>query len=640
MLLAALLVALQDPAPAAVAPRALGWDDFPVFVWRETYAGRPLPEELAEPFGGVILMREEGSLWARRRRLAYLVWNVAGRDALHLDADEAWEKRVEDWIRTQDPKLLVREPCLNDPATVAKLHATLGATIAKHGEHPGLGFVLGDEVSLTPNGDPFDLCRCGLCEAKWQEYARKQGLPECAPLTDEVRLGLLEDDFSKVGPWLARRRFDQEQVLAVLQGLIAADTVSSPSCTLPGPYLGLLGCSGQTAFGGVALERVMGQLGLIECYPLGDARELVATFPGVWRHALDFSSGPDLQPHSLTTLFLRDESASGLAWQVFDTWIRGGIGIVLWSDAELATLPDAARLRLSEAITTVREIEWHFPDNAEPHPLRFSTRSDTVAVVRDADSTALSFLRDARLDGPTWPRRKASYQRTHGRLERKVDAWLRLLEDCGFHPGSIPLASVGAGCERAFGLLVLPEVLVIGDDDVDRLAAYVDAGGTLVIDGTLAWVTREGLPHSSGEVRERLARSHPERVLEAPGSIADYCLVRLDRERAEAARRFVRELPMFRHPFWEPHAGFPRLSGAAADVPWYTVVFQEYPDEIGLALLPNLATREERQRALRDLPLEGITAPDGFTLQWIHPPEGKTLRAGDAAVLRSYKMSR
>jgi hypothetical protein len=45
--------------------------------------------------------------------------------------------------------------------TIAELHATLETTLKKHGEHPGLGFVLGDEVSLTPNGDPFDLCRCG-----------------------------------------------------------------------------------------------------------------------------------------------------------------------------------------------------------------------------------------------------------------------------------------------------------------------------------------------------------------------------------------------------------------------------------------------------------------------------------------------
>src|SRR5262245_24709500 len=203
MALAALLLAVQTPAPLAPQPTALGWDDFPVFVWRETYAGKPLPEELVAPFGGVILMRDEDSGWARERGLAYLVWNVAGRDALHLDADEKWNERVEQWIRTHDEKLLVREPCLNDPKTIAQMYAMLDASLAKHGTHPGLGFVLGDEVGLTPNGDPFDLCRCEFCAAKWKDYARSWGLTERPPLTDEVRQALLDDDFSTLGAWLA-----------------------------------------------------------------------------------------------------------------------------------------------------------------------------------------------------------------------------------------------------------------------------------------------------------------------------------------------------------------------------------------------------------------------------------------------------
>jgi hypothetical protein len=90
---------LQESAPKADPPRAPSWDDFPVFVWREKYAGKPLPDELVSPFGGVILMRDEDSSWARERGLAYLVWNVAGRNALHLDADEAWRARVEQWIQ-------------------------------------------------------------------------------------------------------------------------------------------------------------------------------------------------------------------------------------------------------------------------------------------------------------------------------------------------------------------------------------------------------------------------------------------------------------------------------------------------------------------------------------------------------------
>src|SRR6185436_11851264 len=106
-----------------------------------------------------------------------------------------------------------------DPKTIAELHATLATTLKKHGEHPGLGFVLGDEVSLTPNGDPFDLCRCGRCEERWAEYARAHGLSGRAPLTDEVRVSLADGDFTSLAAWLARRRFDRALVRERLEEL-------------------------------------------------------------------------------------------------------------------------------------------------------------------------------------------------------------------------------------------------------------------------------------------------------------------------------------------------------------------------------------------------------------------------------------
>src|SRR5262249_44173362 len=157
-----------------------------------------------------------------------------------------------------------------------------------------------------------------------------------------------------------------------------------------------------------------------------------------------------------------------------------------------------------------------------PTPLRPQPSPEAVAVVHDADSSAASFLRDALLDGPTWPRRKASYQREHGTRERELETWLRLFEDCGFEPGSLSLAALDADCARRFVVLVLPELLVLDEEDVLRLADYVESGGTLVIDGTLGWVDRAGRRREPGDVRARLARSHPERVLDAPKSAGGY----------------------------------------------------------------------------------------------------------------------
>lgn len=582
MLLAGILFALgqapQAGAPDGEPPLARGWDDFPVFVWREKYAGQPLPEELAEPFGGVILMREEDSAWARERGLSYLVWNVAGRDALHLDADETWNARVEKWIETHDEKLLVREPCLNDPKTLEKLFATLDATIAKHGEHPGLGFVLGDEVGLTPNGDPFDLCRCDHCETRWREYARESRLPERAPLTDEVRLALLEDDFSVLGAWLVRRRFDRARLSEILQEL--SERVHSSSST----PVGLLGIGGPTAFGGIDLSRGLSFADFVEAYPVNDAREILSAFPRSERRSRA----------SLATVFVGTETPDGAAWKVWEHWLRGGSALVLWSDQELLASPEHT-LRLTATVARIREIERRY---------RLWTGFDRIAVVHDADSIALSWLKDALLDGATWPRRRSGYQAEHGTREKSVRSWLRALEDAGALPVSVSLKRLHELCFGGCNTLVLAHLLVLGPNDVVRLEQQLDSGATLVVDGPLGWVDRTGQPWKE-DVLARLRARAPERVVSVPEHLED---------------RLSSRRPVF--------------SGEAAKVPWLissrTDAFSDHVSEDQLVIaLPN--PTQPGARAARSMPLD-IKPPAGHRLHWIYPRHDGELREGDAAV--------
>ncbi len=577
------LVAPQSP-PQPAPPRARGWSDFPVFVWRETYAGKPPPAELVEPFGGVILMRDEDSAWARARGLSYLVWNVAGRDALHLDADEAWNARVEKWIETRDEGLLVREPCLNDPATIAGLHATLAATIAKHGEHPGLGFVLGDEVSLTPNGDPFDLCRCGHCEARWKAYAATRGLPERAPLTDEVRSALLEDDFSLLGPWLARRRFDQDRLHELLGSLAerARGTEERP--------LALLGLKGRTAFGGVDPFTAASYVDVLEGYPTGP---MPAILEGLRESPPDLRRSLDWQ---LATLFLDGESPAGAAWLAWEHWVRGADSLVLWSDIGLERTRETT-VRLGTAVEKIREVARLFPWHAHARPAQ-------ITLVVDDDSAAASWLRDALVDGPTWPRRRQGYQERNGTLERAIHTWLDTADELGLTAEAVPLARIRwAGAS----LLVLPQILVVGAEDVARLEAYLAAGGTLVIDGLFAWVDRSGQPWSNS-VLEGLRRRAPERVHVASGSDARGLLAAL---RSDSKPRFT-------------------ITGPAAERSWLVRSIRAHvgPPLEGVVLLP-LAPTAVARAELSDLRLDVRSV---WNIEWLHPPAGELLPAGDAAV--------
>jgi hypothetical protein len=235
------------------------------------------------------------------------------------------------------------------------------------------------------------------------------------------------------------------------------------------------------------------------------------------------------------------------------------------------------------------------------------------------------------LDGATWPRRRAGYQQLNGSRERKVSSWLRLLEDCGVWAGSLPLSKVCDHCRYEFPVLILPSILALDEKEVVQLERHVEGGGTVVVDGPLGWVDHGGAAIHE-DILARLRSKHPDRVLDAPRQIAEYLEARWDPEHAGVAREFVSQVES-----WRPPA--PALHGEAARIPWLTVHWSfEFPvreganARRGLILLPNCPTKEERQRRLRDIPLE-LTAPEGFVIEWIHPLDGKVLRAGDAAVL-------
>jgi hypothetical protein len=602
--LSALGQAFQAGSPVVVPP-ARGWDEFPVFVWREKYAGKPLPEELVEPFGGVILMREEDSGWARERGLSYLVWNVAGRDALHLDADEAWNARVEQWIETRDEELLVREPCLNDPETIEKLFATLDATLAKHGEHPGLGFVLGDEVGLTPNGDPFDLCRCDLCGAKWRTYAKARGFPERAPLTDEVRLQLLEDDYSGLGAWLARRRFDRARMTELVEDLAGRIHDSRPAPHLP---VGLLGIGGPSAFGSIDLTEGLFPVDFLEAYPVNDARELLSALPERERRSPLGYVNP--LRASLATVFLKAKTPEGASLQAWEHWLRGGNGLVLWSDTALEASAEHLQ-RLGGTVSRIRAIESRFPELLPP-------LFERNAIVQDDDSVALAWLKDALLDGATWPRRRSGFQTEQGTRELCTRDWLRLLEGQGTLPSSVPLRRLGELCFGGCRTLVLIHLLVLDHEDVRVLERQLDLGATLIVAGPLGWVDRNGNPWSEN-ILERLDARAPDRVHVVPsdhGSPGESTLT------AGAAA------------WWKPV-----FSGEAGKLPWLVSrrctipvgTHEPRPVDFLVTALPRIPHAAERA-GLSKLQLQ-CAIPAGYALEWIHPEEGQALPPGDAAVL-------
>lgn len=586
-MLAALLLATlpQDPWT---------WDDFPVFVWRQRYYGKELPEELIGPFGGTNVVRDEEAEWVREKGYAFYVTSAAGRDELHLDADRDWTERVETWMRTRDSELLTRTPCLTHPDTLAKLERTLdGSLAARDGDH-GFGLSLGDEVGLTPDDQPFDFCRTATCEARWRALAAQHGWPKYAPLTDEVRLALSEGDTSLVGPWLARRRMHRE-ALGDLLVTLAERAGDAP--------VGLLGIRQAAAFGGLPWER-LDQLAFHEAYPLVDARELTARWPST----------------AVGTVFLESGRPEDVAWQAWDHWLAEARGLVVWSDAYLEDQP-ASRARLAAVVRTIRALEEDAPPAAEP--------AQRVGLLHDDDSVAAAWLRDAMLDGPTWPNRRPSLQRRAGRLEPWVRASLRFLEDAHLSVEVLTLEEAVVR-ERLPAVLIAPNLHVIDPDELAALERYVDAGGTLVVCQQLGWVDSRGNPREES-LLAHLRQRAPAQVLAPPsfGRFVRYPEQRfvdpgggLEAFRAELEKRLG----------WEPPVRVTESSGLPVKLrSWISPA----EGRARYAVLANLPLATDRGKHLRALELDvEVRRLEGLEhrIEWLYPRAGTKPLPGDAAV--------
>lgn len=574
-------------------------------------------------FGATNLGRGEDATALLSAGLAFYVDNAAGRNDLHLDRSAEYERRATRWFETRDEALLERQPCLSDPRVRERLLETLAATLAP-GRDLGLGISLGDEVSWTPYGSPDDTCLCGFCREAWSAFLARQralghtSLPADFSLaqasTDRARQALADRDATTIHAWLLRRAFTQ----ALLQSRLAE--LSSRARELrPGLPQGLLGMIGRTAFGGVEIERVLPRLDFAECYRVSDARELLFTLRRQDQRVVQ-------------TLFFDERHPATPVWHAWESWMRGVDGLVIWSNRELLDHPDYAA-SLERATLRMRELRHELP--------QFAPRPCGVALVNDPHSIAFGWLVDARLDGPTWPRRLQGWQERRGSRELSLRAWLRVLEDCGAMPGALPLERVDAATVARFPLLVLNHLRVLDAAGWERLTSFVAAGGSLAVRGDLGSIDSFGRALTRPWLEE-LRQLAPERVFEFGPALDGYLDERMEggvalRERVGGIlRRCKAELAPF------------GVRTPLTRMPWLRTWSALDGGSFLCAALPNLAESDEREQRVesqggaqhtRLFETRAKLAPDpGFVLQWIEPADATglelTLRAGEAAVFR------
>jgi hypothetical protein len=604
-------------AALLAAAAALAQGGFEVYVWRST----PEPEgarAVWERLGGVIAQRGEPLAAWLEAGLAVGLFNAAGRDALHLERESPAEaERWQRWYDTRDPAHAVRAPCLSEPGTQAELARTLARSLAA-AEVQRLAWVaLGDEVALTAHAAPGELCLCAHCGAAWTRYlAERSDLAETERAawadptsgdTDRARLALADGDLARLGPWLVRRQFQAALIEGALRALERQARAERPDAALA-----LLGLGAQSAFGTPRLERGFGELEVLEAYRESDARELLLSLRGA-------------RTRVLLTVFPDLHEADRVRADVWEHALAGGDGVVLWSDATLGSDPALVE-GLAAALAGVRSLRGALGG------ARLGPRG--VALVHDFESLCLAWLRDALLDGATWPRRFHSHQVEHGTWEGNAAGWLQLARDVGLQPGAVPLERVDGATAARFPVLVASELGVVEESEARGLEAFLDAGGTLLVSGEFARCDSRGrIPATA--LLERLRERASERVLAVDGRAADY---RAERRLHTPRARLWREQAAA----WFAPAGAGaqpfELAPRASDLPWIVSWTRTPAGDVVGAALPGWRD-VEGNAPLTELALE-VRPRGALALEWLHPagpPDADgamPLAPGEAGVFR------
>ncbi len=443
-----------------------------MFLWLQDHREQPPPGDWPRLLGGAALEARTPAAWLLNERrppdLELYLGHAAGRDELHPErARQVYADGRGAYLRSRDREAWPRDFDPFAREAFEHLDAALDRARERFGAGPFRAVSLGDEIGLTPFGDPVSQALSAHESAAWSRWladgaAERFGLDaDAAPIGTGQALRTATDE--AFAAFLARRTFERETFSHLILKL-----AQNAQQRWPGTPIALLGLGGESTWHGLDLSLLARELGVLEPYGEGHALAMCDTLrllgngrPELWRTL--FASGPDAPSFTAGLKSAVERSADAL---------------VLWSDRALASEPD--RIELLKATLE----HWH---DTESHALPRDT-----ALLYDFDSLCRGWFLDALRDGGSWPERLGGYQAANGTTERAQRKWLEDRRARGLTGDVLPLDRLGEPATLRLRTLVAIELRVLDATELEALAAHLDRGGHLSVRGGFARLRPDG----------------------------------------------------------------------------------------------------------------------------------------------------
>ena len=392
--------------------------------------------------------------WTPEHPVTWLFEEARAAHAAHPDAIGPW----------------LRDPGLDDPAWLARIHDRLVDTVRAATPLRPLYYSLGDETGiadLSANWD-FDFSERSLAGFRvWlrHSYGTLDALNRewdthftewdaVRPLTTTEAMARPGDNFS---PWSDFKAWMDRVFAAAVRSGTEAVHEADPAA------LAAIEGAQVPGWGGYDYTRLSRAVDVMEIYSGDDNMDIARAM------------NPDLV--LLTTLFGSGTETVHDAWQAL---LMGSRGSVLWDDAGALVADDGtpgpAGMALAPLFAELRGGVGALLANATPH-------FDNVAILYSPASFRVQWMLDHRDLGAGWTARTAETELQDSALRAAMRQSAAAMRHSGVEPRWIsPAMLEGGALTEDLRMLVLPHSVALSAAEAAAIDIFVARGGTVVAD--------------------------------------------------------------------------------------------------------------------------------------------------------------
>ncbi len=364
-----------------------------------------------------------------------------------------------------------RHPCFHDRQAEAQAMEKIRAVVAAQKRFRPF-FHSTDETGVANLVEAWDFCFCPLTLTAMREWLLEQygslgeinrewgtnftSLEEVVPFSTDEMMKRGDDNLS---PWADHRTFMNLTFAAAARK--ASETVRSID---PNAIAGLVGCQMPSAFGGYDYWLLSQAIDVAEPYNIGNNRE-------IWRSFVP-------RKPALTTGFGASDQE---VWRLWYQALHGDRGVIIY-DEENRYLDAAGKpTALGEKVApTYRELTGGIGTQL----FQMERVNDPIAIHYSHPSITAHWMIERRPLGEAWVDKRSSHERKESNFLRLRQSVIHLLEDNLQQYYFVSYAQLENGAFDSMGakIMFLPQSIAMSKAECDALRRFVKQGGTLVAD--------------------------------------------------------------------------------------------------------------------------------------------------------------